>query len=160
MAHADAQTGLQPSLLDRLSDPESGGIGGQGGYSISQMIDSVRSDLEDLLNSHRTVGVLPAEYEQVRNSIVTYGLPDLVSYQSTAPEVAKKVAVHLEEVIARFEPRLKNVRVRVLQMGDSAQLKLEFQVHATLRVDPAPEVAFLTVLKLTTGEASIRQVEE
>ncbi len=36
-------------------------------------------------------------------------------------------------------------------------MKLDFEIQATLRVDPSPEVAFVTVLKLTTGETTIQK---
>lgn len=39
-------------------------------------------------------------------------------------------------------------------------MKLDFEIQATLRVDPSPEVAFVTVLKLTTGEATIKRANE
>jgi predicted component of type VI protein secretion system len=46
----------------------------------------------------------------------------------------------------------------LIESKEVKQLRLEFQIHATLRVNPAPEVAFVTVLKLSTGETSIEQV--
>jgi type VI secretion system protein ImpF len=160
MLAADSQSGLKPSLLDRLTDPESEGTIGRPGYSVTQMVDSVRRDLENLLNSHLTERAIPAEYVQVKNSIAAYGLPDLVSLHSGGPEASQKIAAALEEAITRFEPRLSNVRVTILEGSNARQLKLEFQIQATLRVDPAPEVSFVTVLTLTTGEASIRRADE
>jgi type VI secretion system protein ImpF len=124
------------------------------------MIDSVRRDLEELLNTHRTCGDITPEFSETLNSVLTYGLPDLVSLQANNPEVPRRVAAAIEETIDRFEPRLKNVRVATPDGSKPGQLKLEFQIHATLKVDPAPEVSFVTVLELTTGETSIRQAEE
>ena len=83
MASRDPDVTLQASLLDRLIDPESDGTASQPGCTVEQMIDSVRRDLEDLLNTHRTVLEVSAEFPEVENSIVTYGLPDFSSFQSS-----------------------------------------------------------------------------
>jgi type VI secretion system protein ImpF len=151
--------GIRPSLIDRLIDPESDGTSWRRGYGVEQMISTVRRDLEELLNSHQTVGDLAAEFREVCNSVVTYGLPDLVSIRTSIGDARARVCAAIEDTIARFEPRLANVRVMADSTVDPKQLKLEFQIHATLNMDPSPEVAFVTVLKLSTGETSIQQVD-
>ena len=138
-------------------DPDSDGTSWRRGYSVDQMIDAVRRDLEDLLNSHRVAGELVDEFPEVRNSLVTYGLPDLASIRTSITDAKAKVSAAIEETIARFEPRLTNVQVVADPASDPTKLRLEFEIHATLHMDPAPEVSFVTVLKLSTGEASIRQ---
>lgn len=85
MARITAQEGLKPSIIDRLIDPESDGTNWRRGYSIDQVIDSVRKDLEDLLNSHQSDQDIPEELVEVRKSIIAYGLPDLVAFQSAGP---------------------------------------------------------------------------
>jgi type VI secretion system protein ImpF len=158
MAKVDTQHALKASMIDRLIDPESDGTSWRPGYSIEQMIDSVRRDLEDLLNSHVSEIDIPPELVEVNNSVVMYGLPDLVSNHSAGPTVLERIRVTMEQVISRFEPRLANVRAKIIKPDADALLRVEFEIHATLRVDPAPEVAFITVLKLTTGETSIQRV--
>ncbi len=159
MAQNEPSLGLRPSLLDRLIDPDSDGTSGRRGYDIEQSIDSVRRDLEDLLNSHRTVGHLADDLAEVQNSIVAFGLPDLVSIQSTRAAAQESVCAAIEDAINRFEPRLNNVRVIPVSTADSKTLKLEFQIQATLHLDPAPEVAFMTVLQLTTGQTTIQRAD-
>ncbi len=34
---------------------------------------------------------------------------------------------------------------------------MSFEIRATLRLDPSPEVAFVTLLKLTTGETTVQR---
>jgi type VI secretion system protein ImpF len=123
------------------------------------MIDAVRRDLEDLLNSHRMSGDVE-EFPEVRNSLVTYGLPDLASIRTSVTDAKQKVSDAIEETIARFEPRLADVRVVPDPSSDPKKLRLEFQIHGTLHMDPAPEVSFVTVLKLSTGEASIQAAND
>lgn len=159
MARPEPLPGLKASLLDRLIDPDSDGTADRPGCTVEQMIDSVRRDLEDLLNTHRTVEVARARFPQVENSIITYGLPDLSSYQSTKADVRRRVVERIEQAIARFEPRLKDVRAALIEDADELQFKLKFEIHATMRVDPSPEVSFVTILKLATGETSIQRAD-
>ncbi len=136
MARNEAPSGLTPSILDRLIDPEAEGTSWRRGYTVEQMIDSVRRDLEDLLNSHQTVDHLPDDLAEVRNSIVAFGLPDLVSTQSTKALAQARVCSAIEEAITRFEPRLTSVRVIPVSTADPKILKLEFQIQAMLARRP------------------------
>ncbi|QEH33817.1 Gene 25-like lysozyme [Aquisphaera giovannonii] len=159
MARTEIPNALSASVLDRLIDPESDGTPARPGCTIDQIIDSVRRDLEDLLNTHCTRLDIPAHYVESERSILTYGMPDLAAFQATKAGAAAKVAEKIEKAIARFEPRLTNVRASLIDDHDEKQLKLKFQVHATLRVEPSPDVAFVTILKISTGEASIQRVD-
>jgi len=51
------------------------------------------------------------------------------------------------------------VRAKLIDDAEEKQMKLKFEIHATLRVEPSPEVAFVTILKLSTGETSIQKVD-
>jgi type VI secretion system protein ImpF len=156
MARIDPQQGLRPSIIDRLIDPDSDGTEWRRGYGIEQVVDAVRADLEDLLNTHRTDQEVPEDLVEVRRSIVGFGLPDLVSRQSTGRDIAERVGGAIEEAISRFEPRLSDVRAIPLESSELKPMRLDFQIQATLRVEPSPEVAFVTILKLSTGEASVQ----
>jgi len=158
MARNATEEGLKPSMLDRLVDPESEGTSWRRGYSVDRMIDAVRADLEDLLNSHRMAFDIPEELAEVRRSIVAYGLPDPASYESGGPDAERRVCAAIEEAISTFEPRLTDVRAIPLKSGSDQPLRLDFEIRATLRLEPSPEVAFVTLLKLTTGEATIQRV--
>jgi type VI secretion system protein ImpF len=67
MARLDSQQSLHASILDRIIDPDSDGTASRPGCTVEQMIDSVRRDLEDLLNTHRTVADIRAEFPHVDN---------------------------------------------------------------------------------------------
>jgi type VI secretion system protein ImpF len=144
-----------PSILDRLIDPDAAGTAWRRGYGPEQMAEAVHRDLEDLLNTRQTHAGLPPEYEQVQSSIVAYGLPDLTSLNAVTPDQRAEIGRVLEGIIARFEPRLKHVRASLVDPGDGKQRTVRFRVEARLSVEPAPEVAFDTVLELTTGRYRI-----
>jgi type VI secretion system protein ImpF len=155
MPRVDPNQGLMPSLLDRLIDPDSEGTAFRQGYSLEQIIDAVRRDLEDLLNTHQSYLRFPPDWAELGNSVFLYGMPDLMSAN---PSERGQLAELVEGVITRFEPRLRNVRV-ILGEGDGEDRTVRLHVEAQVNVDPAPEVAFETVLELSTGYLSIQPSE-
>jgi type VI secretion system protein ImpF len=149
------QSRMLPSILDRLRDPDSMGSVSSPGYDERKMFDAVRADLEQLLNARLSLYNVPKEFPELARSIATYGLPDLSRYNGTSPaEVAELRAVVLG-VIARNEPRLKNVRVKIARGKEHGSVAVRFQIDAELNVDPAPEVGFVTVVELSTGRAVV-----
>jgi type VI secretion system protein ImpF len=159
MARPDLPPALMPSVLDRLIDPESGGTARRRGYSAEQVVDAVRRDLEDLLNTRRTFSVPAGDYPEVANSVVAYGLPDLASLNAYTPQQREAIGRVIEGAITQFEPRLRDVRATLKDPGADTQRTVRFHVDARLAMEPAPEVAFETILELTTGHASIRPSE-
>jgi type VI secretion system protein ImpF len=158
MSRIDTGQRLLPSLLDRLIDPESGGTAWQQGYSVLQMIEAVRRDLEDLLNTRQTSVGIDQRYKDTIDSIVAYGLPDFVSVDATATGTKERIGTMIETMIRRFEPRLRDVRARLVESrAGETDRSLKFEISGRLAVDPSPEVGFETVLELMTGHASIKQ---
>ncbi len=156
MPAPDPTNRLMPSILDRLTDPDSMGTPSAPGYDEREMMRAVRADLEELLNTRRTATDVPPEFAEVRGSIVTYGLPDLATFSGTSAEHCAELARAIAGVIARYEPRLRKVKVTVVRGPASDPRSARFHIDATLNVDPAPEVGFETVLELTTGRATVR----
>lgn len=156
MSRIDPQQGLMPSILDRLIDQDSGGTAWRRGYGVEQMTDAVRRDLEDLLNTRQSHVGLAKDFAEIHRSIVAYGLPDLTSLNAFTPQQRRDIGRIIEGVVIRFEPRLKDVRAVMLDPGSSKERSIKFRIDAKLCVDPSPEVAFDTVLELTTGHYSVR----
>jgi len=146
-----------PSLLDRLIDPEAGGTAWRHGYSAEQMVEAVHRDLEELLNTRLLNTDIPEDCPEVRRSLVGYGLPDLASLQAFTPEQRAEIARVLETTIAHFEPRLRDVRATLLNPGETKERTIKFRIDARLSVEPAPEVAFDTILELSTGHSTIER---
>jgi type VI secretion system protein ImpF len=90
---------------------------------------------------------------------VTYGLPDFTSLKAVTPQQRDNVGRLIASIITRFEPRLSDIRVTVLDAGDAKTPSIRFRVDARLFVDPSPEVAFDTILELTSGHYSVKPSE-
>jgi type VI secretion system protein ImpF len=148
--------GLQPSILDRLLDSESAGTVASPGYTVRQMEVAVLRDLNDLLNSVCPHRQFPDQYPETRDSIVTYGMPDLVSAEVASPKQRAEIGKLIRATVMRFEPRLRSVRVTLLTPEPDARMAIRFRIDGRLAVDPAPDVAFDTILDLSTGKCEVK----
>jgi type VI secretion system protein ImpF len=126
------------------------------GYNESQVLKAVRRDLEDLLNTRQTYHDLPAGYHMLEKSILTYGLPDLISLPAITESQRESIGEKIREIIERFEPRLKDIRVTYVPGEVAAERSIRFKIDARLAVDPSPDVAFDTVLELASGQYEVR----
>jgi len=152
------QVGLTPSILDRLIDPESAGTAIMTGYSAEKMFRAVLRDLEDLLNTRRTAGTLPAYLDEVATSIVAYGLPDISSAEAGSTSARQSIAGAVRAVIERYEPRLQEVSVVLVDPDeDLARQSVKFRVDAQLAADPFPDIAFDTILEMGTGHYKVTE---
>lgn len=148
---------LVPSVFDRLTDPASKGTGWRPGYSLDQLRERLRADLEDLLDTPRAYPSVPADMEETAESIENYGLPDLASFRTEAPEDKNRLIQEMRATILRFEPRLRDVEVELADPREQPGHILRFRIKAVLNADPAPEMAFNTILELATGRCQVRR---
>jgi len=146
---------IQASILDRLIDLEPGVSREPVQYrllTIGRAKASVVRDLENLLNTKRSVLAPPAAYREVNNSVFVYGLQDFTSQKPRSPMVRQQLRQQIERIISRFEPRLKNVKVN-LEMAAQNERNLRFRITALLVVDPVTEpVTFDTYFDVSRGE--------
>lgn len=160
MSKREIERTVQPSLLDRLTDDEPRiPADPRVTYeeSLRRFRAGVQRDLEWLLNTRRTPTPAPDEYEELRNSLFHYGMPDITSLSADSGESRVRLRAQVEEALALFEPRLTNTHVTVLEIeGEAHRRELRFVVEATLRLDPTPEqVVFDTVLHFSTGQVDV-----
>lgn len=149
---------ILPSILDRLidNDPDLSQEPSQDRYlNIRQIKEQVVRDLENLLNTRRHIFDPPDGFKEVNDSLFTYGVADFTSQNPGNISVKKAIKQDMEKVIARFEPRLKNVSVVV--EGDSRINSLRFRINAMLVVEPESEpVSFDTFFDVNRGEYTVK----
>jgi type VI secretion system protein ImpF len=146
---------LKPSVLDRLIDASLEGSRAPAWYDLDGVIASLRRDLEDLLNTRQTCQGLCDALPELENSLLTFGLPDAASLLAVTPQQRLQLGRRIEQIVSRFEPRLKQVRVVVLDPVDQRRRVLEFQIRGRLEVDPAIDLELDAALELTTGQLSV-----
>ncbi len=149
------QQGIQASVLDRLIDNEPGVSNEpvrQRSYTIAQIKASVVRDLENLLNTRRSILPVPAEYREVNNSLFVYGLGDFTAKNPRNPSVKQQLRSDIEKTISRFERRLKNVTVRI-EAEDKNERNIRFRINGMLVADPVTEpVTFDTYFDINRGQ--------
>jgi type VI secretion system protein ImpF len=149
------QEALMPSVLDRLIDPNSLGTSAQPWYNVDQLTRAVQRDLTALLNSRQTSQGLLDDYPQCRTSLLAFGLPDFTSLDASTAARRAEIGHQLEDVIQRYEPRLRDVHVTMTDPGDPRERSVHYLVEAMLNVDSAPDVAFEVILELATGQYDV-----
>lgn len=150
--------GMMPSVIDRIIDPGSLGTSARPGFSVEDLVASVRRDVEDLLNTRQNQDRTIDGFPLLAGSVYRFGLPEMVSMRASSPEDRQKIGRVLEKVISQHEPRLSNIKA--VLVGDTKDTKhgtVNFRIEARLRLDPAPEVVFETLLEFATGQSRIEE---
>ena len=158
MARKSHERSIRPSLLDRLIDEEPGNRGeapDRRAQSLKELKDSVRRDLEWLLNSRRPPAEPALSAKELWGSVYCYGLPDTTGMAMSSAEDRGRMARMVTTAVAAFEPRLLNVTVN-MEPAAAGNRILHFQIEALPRMEPAPaRVFFETKLELSSGEYEV-----
>lgn len=160
MSRIDNEIRITPSVLDRLLDFEpdvSREAPKSRSSSLRDLKLSVRRDLEWLLNSRAFSEEIDERLEEVKKSVVVYGLPDITGISAKSHIEQKRLTESLETAIRIFEPRFLNLKV-TLEPVNNIDRMLKFRIEARLNVEPTPEpIAFDTVLQLGSGEFEVKE---
>jgi type VI secretion system protein ImpF len=158
MKRLTADQPLVPSILDRLidDDPEITTEPTSGrAQRLRELKQSVRRDLEWLLNTRPRGLPSSGRWPELVRSILTYGLPDFGGAGPAGQRNRAEFCASMAQLIRQHEPRLMDIAVVELREPDERQL--QFRIDALLRVDPAPEpVVFDTLLESSTGAVVVR----
>jgi type VI secretion system protein ImpF len=160
MAKITADQPLVPSLLDRLLDDDPTTTR-ETAKSRSQVIrelkQSLRRDLENLLNTRWRCRGWPEDLEELELSLVNYGIPDITGAELRSARDRERFRQIVEQVIRHFEPRFKTLTVEMLDPAEPLDRTLRFRIDALLHAEPAPEpVVFDSSLQPATGNFEIK----
>ncbi|MDE3178869.1 MAG: type VI secretion system baseplate subunit TssE, partial [Acidobacteriota bacterium] len=178
MAKKDIEGEVQISVLDRLIDEdpkrsseavpsESQSWQDEGqktsvrktlsrSQSLQKVKDSLRRDLEWLLNTRQTLDAAEYDGKDLLGTLFDYGLPDITSLSTGSSKDQTRLLRSIESAIAQFEPRLLSVKVNLQPVEGNTRV-LHFMIEGMLNTDPAPEhVYFDTVLQVNTGEYEVK----
>ena len=150
-----ARSGLPISLsvLDRLSD--AGDKPTTYAASVRALKESIRRDLEELLNTRRAPAEEMEGFEEAAGTVLNYGLAELSSLMPSSVNGAREVQRAVERCLADFEPRLRDVTVEVLH-GELTVREIRLHIEARIPMRPsATAVSFDTMLDLTSGLYSV-----
>ncbi len=162
MRRVDKKRKLRPSILDRLIDNEPHNQVevdlGRNQY-VRELRESVKRDLENLLNTRYHVQQPPDELNELQQSLLNYGMPDLATLNINDIAKRNEFTFRLEETLRAFEPRFKSVKVSFNENNDSTERTLRFRIDAVMYADPAPEaVTFDSVMESVTRTITINEI--
>jgi len=151
---------LVPSVFDRLLDDDpanSRETAKSRRQVLREMKQSVRRDLENLLNTRQRCRQWPEPFEELDASLINYGLPDFTGVNMSVPSERERLCGIVQRVIQHFEPRFKSVRIRLLENADEFDRTLRFRIDGLLNVEPTPEpVVFDSQLEPTTSTFEVK----
>lgn len=139
----DKKLEIRPSILDRLIDDDPTSSQDQDKSRVQYLRDlrnSVKRDLENLMNTRFRMQTPPEQLTQLEKSLLNYGLPDLATVNIADIEKKRQFIKSLEATLITYEPRFKTVKVVHIDNKDMGDRTLRFRIDATLYADPAPEV--------------------
>jgi type VI secretion system protein ImpF len=161
MSRIKSDQPLMPSLLDRLLDDEPGNsqeVPKARHQVLRELKQSVRRDLENLLNTRWRCTVWPPNLDEIDLSLINYGIPDFTGINMAAPSERERLRQIIERIVKKFEPRFKSIKVKLLDNSDKADRTLRFRIEAMLHAEPAPEpVAFDSQLEPMTNDFAVDQ---
>ena len=153
---------LVPSILDRLLDDEPDKvkeIAASRTQRLRELKQSVRRDLEHLLNTRVCLHVIPSDCEELLTSVLNYGIPDFGGLATASGDQQELLRSKVEDVICRFETRFKFVRVELVQDATQAlQRTIRLKIDGVLHAEPAPEpVSFDSHIMPTIGTFQVKE---
>lgn len=162
MARVDKNKKLRPSILDRLLDdePYNQTESDPGQHQlVKQLRNSVRRDLESLLNTRYHIIKPPDDLHEVDKSLLNYGLPDLATINITDSKKRLEFTDQLQKTLVEFEPRFKSVKVTHIENKDDTDRTLRFRIDAVIYADPLPQVVvFDSVLESVSRTVSVKEI--
>lgn len=162
MARVDKSKKLRPSILDRLldDDPHNQTEQDPGQHQlIKQLRNSVRRDLESLLNTRYHVTKPPDALYEVEKSLLNYGLPDLATINITDANKRDEFTAKLQSTLIEYEPRFKSVKVSYIDNKDDTDRTIRFRIDAVIYADPLPQVVvFDSILESVTRTVSVKEI--
>lgn len=151
---------LLPSVLDRLIDydPDAKSeLPMSQAQVLAELRESVRRDLENLLNTPWRWHSWSPELRELNRSLVGYGIPDVAAENLGSATARQDFFRVVERAIRTFESRFSNVRVEPVENVNRLDRTMRFRVHAMLSAFPAPEpVIFDSALDPSTGNFQVK----
>ena len=140
--------GADISVVDRLLNRDS--------LPVNQFLTGLRRDLEDLLNTVIRARACPVYLTELGDSMVNYGVIDLMTANFTTQEERDKTLASIKEAILRFEPRLINLSILDVSDEQAPTHTLMLKIVAeTVFEDSHEEIVFNSKIDTATGAVAL-----
>ena len=151
---------LRAPLFDRLTapvDPVREAVEPMRSHELASAFESVRCDLQRLLNTRTRPGHSPAQGQSL--TATEYGMPDF-SHVSAADVLERdQLASMMARIIEAFEPRLRQVRVTLVAEA-SNQRALQGSIRGRIRIGVVDQpVSFPLEVHTRTGDTLVEPAQ-
>ncbi len=163
MARPSTTEALTPSIFDRLLDYDPQRqveVQSSRNQIIRDLRESVRRDLEYLLNTRQSCEKLASKWDNLKYSVINFGIPDYTGANLSNEEDRVQFAKLIEKIILANETRFKTVSIKVLSTDNTVDRTFRFRIDALLKVEPAVKpVVFDSSLEPVTRNFFVRDIE-
>lgn len=124
------------TLLERLNNPQLDRYQNSS-QNLEALAESILNHLKKMLNT------------RVGNSLTQpqdYGMIDLNEIRMNMPDSITNVQNNIKNMIEKYEPRLKNVKIEHINSGDDLMI-LKFKVIADIAAERRTSIAFETIVE-------------
>ena len=150
---------LRGSVIDRLTG-RNGADTEFGSVSFKNVRQALARDLNWLLNTRVWLPDDVEALEEVRSSILAYGLPDLTVFAWQSETDRADICRIIEDAIKTFEPRLLPHTVHVSLVEDEDEehsLQHRIRIEGVLHQDPYIEpISFDAEIEKDSGTIAVR----
>jgi len=151
---------IRLSVLDRLLDDDPTNtkeVPPDDAEKLRIVQQSVRRDLECLLNTRYRCVAWPPQLDQIDNSLINYGIPDFTAGSLNAADDSDILITAIRRAIDFFEPRLAKVKVTPVTNSVYYDRTFRFRIEGILIVEDGQHVVkFDTAMESTTGQFDIK----
>jgi type VI secretion system protein ImpF len=154
MAKSKTENLVTQSLIDRLIDVDDWPT--TRSNSMRMYRDSLKRDVESLLNTRRPPISNLQGYPKAAASVIHFGLTDINAFTGSAERDENALLLAILQSLREFEPRIQSPRVSLIR-NDTAARHLRFHIDGRIQFDNVPEdITFDTVLELSSGEYEVK----
>jgi type VI secretion system protein ImpF len=123
--------------------------------AVRKYKESVKRDLEWLLNTRKTVDDRIDEYPLLATSIYAYGLPDISSVNVGSVKDQNALLQIMAKTLESFDNRLRGIEIEMDQFSGPAR-SLKFTISGVVLMDPAPEEITIDTVLEPNGKYEVK----
>ena len=124
-------------------------VSGNGSHTVTYYSVDLAGNTESAESTPFTIQTLPP---RTTATLSGPGIPDLTGSSPVSPKDREEFRKTIESVVKQNEPRLKKLRVKLIESSQSIDRTIRFHIDAVLHAEPAPEpISFDSTLRLADG---------
>jgi type VI secretion system protein ImpF len=154
VAKTESQILVTQSLIDRLANVETWPTTRRASEAMYR--ESLKRDLEWLLNTRQPLLPQLDAYPDAAASVVNFGLPDIQGFNGSNGKDKNSLSALLLKAVRTFEPRIKQPRVYVVSTDVNSR-RLRFHIEGQISFENMQEeITFDTVYELIRGQFEVK----